>query len=308
MNINEIEGSLSSSGKPIFSNVLTVDVEDWYQGLEVIPMEEWPQFEDRIWVGLSRVLRLLEEAEAKATFFTLGYLAEEFPEVVLEIQKRGHEVGTHGYSHKLIYKQDVVEFAEELRRSIEIIEGITGTRPLGFRSPFFSITQDSLWAMDVLISEGIVYDSSIFPVWNYRYGISSYQRLPHKIGSDNGGGILEIPMSTMRCFGLNLPICGGAYFRILPYEYTKWGIHQLNKQQVPVVFYLHPWELDAEQPRLRLPKRISLTHYANLDTTEIKLKKLLNSFRFTTVRKAFPSVENLYENYYSYTRGAHVFT
>jgi len=282
-------------------NILSVDVEDWYQGLEVIPIEDWSHFENRIWMGLTRLLDLLEETKTKATFFVLGYLAEEFPEVVKEIHKRGYEIGTHGYSHKLIYKQDVEEFAKELKRSINILEEITGNRPLGFRAPFFSITQDSIWAFDVLISEGLVYDSSIFPVWNYRYGIPSYQRLPHKIQPSNGKEILEFPMSTLRHCGLNLPMCGGAYFRILPYSYTKWGISQLNKLGIPVVFYIHPWELDVEQPRIKLPKRISLTHYAYLDSTEPKLRKLLQCFQFTTMKEVFLSGDSLYENGYNYT-------
>ncbi len=289
-------------------NILSVDVEDWYQGLEVIPIENWSHFEDRIWIGLTSLLNLLEKTRTKATFFILGYLAEQFPEVVLEIQKRGHEIGTHGYSHKLIYKQDVEEFAKELKRSIEIIEEITGNRPLGFRAPFFSITQDAIWAFDALISEGIVYDSSIFPVWNYRYGIPSYQRLPHKIKSCDGKEILELPMSTLRYWGINLPMCGGAYLRILPYSYTKWGIDQLNKLGIPVIFYIHPWELDVEQPKIRLPKRISLTHYANLDSTEPKLRRLLHSFQFTTMREVFLTGEGFYENHYNYTGGTSIFT
>lgn len=276
----------------MIENILSVDVEDWYQGLEVIPIEKWSQFDDRIWIGLTKLLHLLEKTESKATFFILGYTAEQFPEVVLEINKRGHEIGTHGYSHKLIYKQDIEEFAVELKRSIEIIEEITGNTPLGFRAPFFSITQDSIWAFDVLISEGIVYDSSIFPVWNYRYGIPSYQRFPHKIKPSNGKEILEIPMSTLRHLRLNLPMCGGAYLRILPYSYTKWGFDQLNKRGIPVVFYIHPWELDPEHPRIKLPRRISLTHYANLDSTEPKLRKLLQSFQFTTMKELFLNGDN----------------
>lgn len=287
MNIDDRQKKLLRSGKPTPLNVLTVDVEDWYQGLEVIPMTDWPRLENRIWTGLAKLLRLLEEAGAKATFFILGYLAEEFPEVVLEIQNHGHEIGTHGYSHKLIYKQDMKEFARELRCSIEIIEGITGKKPLGFRAPFFSITQNSMWAIDVMVSEGIVYDSSIFPVWNYRYGIPSCQRLPHKIKSGNGKEILEIPMSTLRLLGINAPICGGAYFRILPYEYTKRGIGRLNRQGIPTVFYIHTWELDADHPRIPLPKRISVTHYANLRSAEHKLKKLLEEFEFTSMESVF---------------------
>lgn len=287
MNMDNIQENLPCFGELVSRNILTVDVEDWYQGLEVIPVKDWPRLENRIWAGLTKLLRLLEEAGAKATFFILGYLAKEFPEVVLEIQRRGHEIGTHGYSHKLIYEQGMEEFAKELRASIEIIEGITGNRPLGFRAPFFSITQDSMWAIDAMISEGIVYDSSIFPVWNYRYGIPSCQRLPHKIKSGNGKEILEIPMSTLRRFGVNIPICGGAYFRIFPYEYIRRGIRQLNRQGTPTVFYIHTWELDADHPRIPLPRRISITHYANLRSTESKLKRLLEDFDFTSIESVF---------------------
>jgi polysaccharide deacetylase family protein (PEP-CTERM system associated) len=266
------------------TNALTIDFEDWYQGLE-IPYSEWAGFEDRIVPVGQRLLRLLAEAGVRATFFVLGYIAEQHPEMIHAISDAGHEIGTHGYSHALIYTQTPETFRAELSRAIRLLEEITGQSVLSHRAPFFSITKDSLWALDILADLGIRYDSSIFPVVNYRYGIADAPRWPYQI---NAGArtLTEFPISTWQVMGRNVPIAGGAYFRIYPYAFTRQGLSAINRAGRPFVFYLHPWELDPEHPRIRLPRRVAgLTHYFNLGATEGRLRRLLHDFKFAPMRE-----------------------
>jgi polysaccharide deacetylase family protein (PEP-CTERM system associated) len=272
-------------------NVFTVDFEDWYQGLEVIPLKEWGRFESRIEKNTERILRLLEDVGVKATFFVLGYMAEKFPRLVREIAGEGHEIGTHGYSHQLVYRQSSEEFRREMIKSIEILEGIITSKITSYRAPFFSITESSLWALNILCDLGIRFDSSIFPVLNYRYGIPRAPRFPHWITTKSGSKILEFPMSTIRVLGKNVPVAGGAYFRIFPYQFIRAGIKSINRKNQPAIFYLHPWEIDPEHPKIDLPRRISLTHYYNLSGTENKLRRLLKDFQFTTLKEVLENAE-----------------
>lgn len=265
-------------------NVLTIDCEDWFHGLE-IGMEDWHKFENRIEKNLLKLLNLLDEAGTKATFFILGYVAEKFPQLIEEIARQGHEIGSHGYSHQFVYKQSPNEFRREIIKSLEILEKLSGERILSYRAPFFSITQSSLWALEILADLGILFDSSIFPVINYRYGIPQAPRFPHWIMTKNGSKILEFPISTVRILGKNIPIAGGAYFRIFPYQLIGSGIKSLNRKKQAVIFYLHPWEIDPEHPKIKLPRRISLTHYYNLSHTEAKFKNLLRDFKFIPLKK-----------------------
>lgn len=265
------------------TNALTIDFEDWYQGLE-IPHTEWGKFEDRVVPAGRRLLELLDQADVRATFFVLGYVAERHPEIVREIAAAGHEIGTHGYSHTLIYKQTPEVFRSEIERAVRSLEDNIGQRVLGHRAPFFSITRDSLWALEVLGELGIRYDSSIFPVLNYRYGIEDAPRWPYEVAA-GGRTLIEFPISTWQLLGRNLPIAGGAYFRIYPYSLTRRAFRAVNEKGYPVVFYLHPWELDADHPRIPLPRRISMTHYFNLRKTEDRLKRLLRDFSFAPMRE-----------------------
>ena len=260
------------------TKALTIDFEDWYQGLE-IPCSDWGQYEDRIDRSGRRLLEILASSETRATFFVLGYVAERHPELVREIRAAGHEIGTHGYSHTLIYRQTPALFREELTRSLRILEDLTGARVLGHRAPFFSITNDSLWALDILRDLGLRYDSSIFPVKNYRYGIEDAPRWPYSLDTD-GRPLAEFPITTWRVLGVNVPVAGGAYFRIYPYFFTKMALEAVGKGGRPLVFYLHPWEIDAEHPRIPLARRIAATHYFNLGATEGRLRRLLRDFRF----------------------------
>jgi polysaccharide deacetylase family protein (PEP-CTERM system associated) len=190
-------------------------------------------------------------------------------------------VASHGWSHRLVYKLAPEDFRAELRRSLALLRDLTGRRPVGHRAPFFSITRDSLWAFDVLREEGLRYDSSVYPVLNYRYGIPDAPRWPH----DARPGLIEFPLSTLRCFGRNLPIAGGAYFRILPYAVTRESFRAINRGGRAAVFYIHPWELDPEHPRIRLPGRIAATHYANLGASVRRLHALLRDFRFAPMEE-----------------------
>ena len=265
------------------ANALTIDFEDWYQGLE-IPMAEWPKYEDRIGMAGQRLLDLLADSGARATFFVLGYVAERHPELVREIARAGHELGTHGYSHSFIYRQTPAEFRAELGRSIEVLRALTGHEIVGHRAAYFSITRDSLWAFDVLTDLGLRYDSSIFPVLNYRYGIADAPRWPYEINA-NGRTILEFPISTWQVWGWNIPVAGGAYFRIYPYRFTRAALRSINGEGRSAVFYLHPWELDPDHPRIPLPRRVAITHYFNLKSTEPRLIRLLRDFTFVPMRE-----------------------
>jgi polysaccharide deacetylase family protein (PEP-CTERM system associated) len=259
-------------------NALTIDFEDWYQGLE-IPCSAWSGFEDRIERSGQKLLEILAEADVRATFFILGFVAERHPQLIHAIAKGGHEIGTHGYSHTLVYQQTPEEFREEMVRAIHGLEDLLGRAVHGHRAPFFSITRQSLWALDILADLNIRYDSSIFPVANYRYGIPDAPRWPYRHACGDGG-LTEFPITTLRFLGRNLPVAGGAYFRIFPYSFTRYAFRSINRQGHAAVFYLHPWEVDPEHPRIALPRRMAVTHYFNLKGTENRLKKLLRDFSF----------------------------
>ena len=263
-------------------NALTIDLEDWHQGLQV-PMSEWGRYEERVVPATERLLELLEQAGVKATFFTLGFIAEHHPQVVRRVAEGGHEVATHGYSHSLVYELDERQFREELRRSVVLLEDLSGQRVLGHRAPFFSVTRRSLWALDVLAEEGLRYDASIFPVRNWRYGIEDAPRWPYQ--PLPGSELIEFPMSTSRVRNRNVPTTGGAYFRIYPYTLSRRLMRTTNKYGYPAVFYIHPWELDPDHPRVPLPWRIGLTHYFNLRATEGRFRRLLREFAFAPMKE-----------------------
>jgi polysaccharide deacetylase family protein (PEP-CTERM system associated) len=274
-------------------HIFTVDVEDWYQGLD-FDMDEWARFTPRLETGLARLLDLLADAGARATFFVVGWQADRTPEIVREIARQGHEIACHGYTHRFVYRLTPAAFREEVRRSRDLLETLVGEPVVGFRAPFFSITSDALWALDILLEEGFRYDSSIFPVWNHRYGIPRAARQPGLITTPSGGAIFEIPLSTVRFaarglpIGLNVPVSGGAYFRLYPYGVTRALVRRLERGGDRLVFYAHPWEYDPAHPRIRLPHPISqVTHYANLAAMAARTRQLLGDFRFVAIREAF---------------------
>lgn len=277
-------------------NALTFDVEDYFQVSafdRLVPRSRWDRYETRVSESTDRVLAVLADADVRATFFVLGWVAERFPGLVRRIAAAGHELASHGYGHRLVYELTPEEFREDLRRSRAAIEACVARPVVGYRAPSYSITAKSLWALDVLIEEGFTYDASIFPIHHDRYGIPDAPRHTYQI-ERAGGTIWEIPPSTVRLFGHNLPVAGGGYFRILPYRWTRWGIDRLNRhEERPAVFYLHPWELDPEQPRVGAQGLSRFRHYRNLAQTEPRLRRLLKDFRFGPVSAALaaPSFE-----------------
>ena len=276
---------LKESTRPT-EHVFSVDVEDWYQGLE-IPLPEWGRFERRVEASMGFMLELMERYGVKATCFVLGKVAEEHPQLVQAIHAAGHEVATHGYSHEKVYDLTPQRFREELRRSIRLLEDLTGEKVVGHRAPYFTITERSLWALDVLAEEGILYDSSIHPVFNYRYGIPDAERHPAFLPLTGGGRLLEIPVSTYPAFRVNIPVGGGAYFRLYPYALTRVALGQLERKGEGLSLYMHPWEVDPDHPRIPLPARVRATHYVNLHSTTSKLSRLFQDFAFAPYREVY---------------------
>jgi polysaccharide deacetylase family protein (PEP-CTERM system associated) len=270
-------------------NALSVDVEEHFQVHafeDVVDRSAWGEYASRVVPNTRHVLCLLNECDTRATFYILGWVAERYPNLVKEIASAGHEIAIHGYAHELIYRQNPDEFAHDLQRTIEVIRSADGGTALqGYRAPSFSITRESLWALDVLQECGIRYDSSIFPLFAHdRYGISDADRFAYRVR----GGLWELPISTVRIAGRNWPVGGGGYFRLLPLWVTRWAIRRINTEGHPSVFYFHPWELDPDQPRIpNAPLLSRLRHYINLDKTEGRIRALLEEFEFAPMREVF---------------------
>jgi polysaccharide deacetylase family protein (PEP-CTERM system associated) len=261
-------------------NGLSFDIEDWFQveNLKgVISCDEWDGCELRVTQNTKKILGLLEKYQTKATFFILGWVAEKCPSLVKQIDAEGHEVASHGYGHELIYKLTPEAFCNDLQRSMEILESITGKRVFGYRAPSFSVIPETEWAIDALKDAGFRYDSSIFPTsFHNRYGFNGVSRFPFEFPN----GIVEIPLSTYRLWGTNFPLAGGAYFRVFPYFYFQVFLKRLNNKGKPTTFYMHPWELDPGQPRMKVRLDYRLRHYTNLKKAEKRLEKLLSHFKF----------------------------
>ncbi len=275
-----------TAGDAPMVHAMSVDVEDYFHvsvfdGL--VPRTSWPAMESRVAANTHRLLDLFDEFATRGTFFVLGWVAERQQDLVREIARRGHEVASHGYAHRLIYDQARSGFRQDVRRAKRVLEDACGTEVAGYRAPSYSSTPKSLWALDVLIEEGYAYDSSIFPIRHDRYGIPLSARDPYTI-ERGGGSLTEVPAATLRYLGVNLPVSGGGYFRILPYAWTRWGITRVTlAERRPIVFYLHPWEIDPDQPRLATGRLGRFRHYRNLAKTEDRLRRLMNDFRFDTV-------------------------
>ena len=264
-------------------NALTIDLEDYYHVSafrDCIAPSDWSSQPSRIERNTSLLLDLFDEAGCKATFFTLGWVAEHFPRVVRSVAERGHEVACHSLHHRIVFEMTPSEFREDTRRAKQSIEDCTGAPVSGYRAPSFSITKDSLWALEILVQLGFTYDSSIFPVKHPAYGMPSFSRDPQRFQTPSGS-IVEYPMTTLELAGRRSPFGGGAYFRLLPYRYTHWGIRFLNiHENRPVCVYLHPWELDPEQPKLAGKLSSRVRHYLGLRNTPEKLRNLIRDFAF----------------------------
>lgn len=264
-------------------NAMTVDVEDYFQVSvfdQTVSRSDWGTLESRVEANTDRLLDAFESTGVRATFFVLGWVAERFPALVRRIVASGHELASHGYSHRLIYEMTPEGFREDVRRSKGVLEMASGETVHGYRAPSFSVVAASLWALDVLVEEGFQYDASIFPIRHDRYGMPNSPRHAYRV-QRHGGVIVEAPASTVRIGALNLPVAGGGYFRILPYAWTKWGIDRVNRTECrPAIFYMHPWEVDPDQPRLPAGRLGRFRHYRNLAKTERRLSRLLADFRF----------------------------
>jgi polysaccharide deacetylase family protein (PEP-CTERM system associated) len=274
-------------------NLLTIDVEDWFHtsALErYISPESWDNMESRVVPTVRRLLEILETRQTRATFFILGWIAERYPRLVREIDALGHEICSHGYRHRLIYNLTPVQFKDYLVRSKMILEDLVGKRIQGYRATSFSVVEKTLCALDLIQEAGFSYDSSIFPISHHDiYGLSGCPRFPFRLKN----GLLEIPPSTINIMGRNLPFGGGGYFRLYPYELTKFCIRRINREGHPAMVYLHPWELDPSCPRVPgADARTRFRQYVNISKTATRLTKLLTDFHWVPVREYLQNVQN----------------
>jgi len=267
-------------------NILTIDVEAWFSDLK---FERWKNYKDQIVQNTTHILNLLKERRANATFFILGYFAEKYPELIEKIIDENHEIGTHGHTHLAITELSRDEFQEDLVKSIKILEKISKEKVWGHRAPFFTIVEDTSWAIESLKNIGLKYDSSIFPFKIYKYGVPDIPLFPYHISSKNikkddiYEEFLEFPPSVYKIpiINKNIPIAGGFYLRFFPYKLISYGIKKINKKGFPAVCYIHPWEFDLNHPRIN---SIVWYNYYRLNATEKKFKKLLRDFKFTSIR------------------------
>ncbi len=254
-------------------NAFTVDLEDWYHGVG-IPVAEWNQYEKRLMIGYTRIMSLLRKYNVKATFFVLGKVIEEFPDIIKELIEEGHEIGCHSYSHTELFYLNEKNFEKEIHDCIGLLTPF-GKNYSGFRAPYFSIDKRSWWALDILKNNNFLYDASIYPGDSKRTGVVGYRKDIHKMDS----GLWEAPVSTFKLLNFDIGL-GGAYFRILPYKLFSAKLKTINKNS-PGIFYIHPWELDEHHPYLSfLSSRRKIPHYWNLNKTEQKLDLLLQDFQF----------------------------
>ncbi|HFQ80969.1 MAG TPA: DUF3473 domain-containing protein [Desulfobacterales bacterium] len=268
------------------ANYLTIDVEDYFQVAalkEVVgPHRNWDNYPARVDNNTKTILTLLDKYNVKATFFIVGWIAERFPRLVKDIHAAGHDIGCHSYYHRLIYELTPKEFRQDTKAAKEILEQITGQPILTYRAPSYSITNNSLWALDILEELGFTHDSSIFPIRHDRYGIPDAPRFKYKIPGHN---LIEYPISTSMFIGRKIPVAGGGYFRLFPYWFTKMALKKINRRDgESFIFYIHPWEIDPGQPRLNGLSALSkFRHYNNLDQTVSRFEQLLTDFTFVPI-------------------------
>ncbi|MBC7481995.1 MAG: DUF3473 domain-containing protein [Rhizobacter sp.] len=273
--------------RPI-TNALTIDVEDYFQVSAFAPYIariDWDQRECRIERNVGRILESLASREIKATFFTLGWIAERYPQLVRRIVAEGHELASHGYGHQRVTDLSPAEFAQDISRTKAILEDLSGTAVTGYRAPSFSIGASNLWAFECLLRAGYQYSSSIYPIKHDHYGMADSPRFAYRVRE----GLLEIPITTLRLFKRNFPSSGGGYFRLLPYALSRWMLQRVNEQdRQPAIFYFHPWEIDAMQPRVGgIDAKTRFRHYVNIDRMESRLQSLLDDFKWGRMDEIF---------------------
>jgi polysaccharide deacetylase family protein (PEP-CTERM system associated) len=266
-------------------NALSIDLETWFSNNileQCIGRNQWDRQDLRVKKATRLIMKILKKHNTAATFFVLGWLAERIPDLLEEIETQGHEIASHGYSHTCLTRMTPDEFEADLVKALRISRKCISGDIIGFRAPHFTITSETMWAVDILIKHGIKYDSSVFPVgFHPDYGIEDAPLSIYQLRDD----LIEVPLSSVQIWGSKIPCAGGGYFRLYPYRLTKYLLNRCNREGRPVVFYLHPWELDPYQPRLKLPYISKLRHYNNLDKTAYRLNRLLEDFEFTTIRE-----------------------
>jgi len=271
-------------------NAMTVDVEDYFQVSAFaahIPRESWESIPCRVERNIDRILALLDEKQAKATFFTLGWIAERYPAMVRHIVSNGHELASHGWAHQRVSDQKPQEFLDDIVRSKALLEDISGQKVLGYRAPSFSIGSNTLWALDLLEEAGYRYSSSIYPIQHDHYGMPDAPRFAFY--PKNNGGLLELPVTTVRLFKRNIPAGGGGYFRLWPYPFSRWLLQRINHlEKHSAIFYFHPWEIDYEQPRQQgISAKTRFRHYFNLRHMEKRVKALTRDFSWDRMDRIF---------------------
>ncbi|MDO9094847.1 MAG: DUF3473 domain-containing protein [Rubrivivax sp.] len=273
---------------PALTNALTIDVEDYFQVSAFAPYirrDEWDARECRVERNVERILAMLAQRDTKATFFTLGWVAERYPQLVKRIVEGGHELASHGYGHERASDLSQEAFAQDVGRAKKLLEDIAGREVLGYRAPSFSIGTGNLWAFDQLARAGYTYSSSIYPIAHDHYGMPDSPRFAYRVAS----GLLEVPVTTLRMMSRNLPSSGGGYFRLLPYGISRWMIRRINTvDRESAIFYFHPWEIDSEQPRVAgIDAKTRFRHYVNIPRMEAKLQSLLADFRWGRMDQIF---------------------
>jgi polysaccharide deacetylase family protein (PEP-CTERM system associated) len=273
---------------PAITNALTIDVEDYFQVSAMAPYirrGDWDHCECRVEHNVDRILALLAKHDKRATFFTLGWIAERFPQLVRQIVAQGHELASHGYGHQRASDLSREEFRDDVVRAKRMLEDIGGVAVQGYRAPSFSIGAGNLWAFDSLLEAGYRYSSSIYPIKHDHYGMPDAPRFVHPVA----GGLIEIPVTTLCLLGRNWPSSGGGYFRLLPYALSRWMIGQVNvRDRQPAIFYFHPWEIDPGQPRVAgIDLKTRFRHYVNIDRMEGRLDRLLGDFRWDRMDNIF---------------------
>lgn len=276
-------------------NAMTIDLEEWFHVTNfegVIERSEWPSLETRVQESMPRLLDVLAEFDVKATFFSLGWVAREFPWIIRRLTELGHEVASHGDEHKLLVNQTPKQFREQLVRSKDILEQLSQQPVVGHRAPSYSLRYRTRWAVDIMIEEGFLYDSSVFPFGPRKESRLCASRVPCVLDVPGVGQLTEYPLSIEKVYGMDLPIAGGGYFRFLPLGLINQGIRQINARGHRYIMYLHPWELDPDQPRVRQASWLAkFRHYHQLHKTEDKLRNLLSEFRFGSIKEIFWSEE-----------------
>lgn len=271
-------------------NALTIDVEEYFCYAypdATLSYEHWDQMESRVVPQTLETLDILEAHDIRATFFVLGWVADREPFLTKEIRDRGHEIGSHGYSHELVYRQTPQGFRDDVQRSVDVIAEVTGETPVGYRAPSFSIVKDTIWALDILAELGFEFDASIYPIGHRHYGMPDARPHPHRLAN----GLWEFPPSTIPVAGMQLPFGGGGYLRLYPFAVTRWATHRINAADRPAVIYVHPWELDPRPPAMRLGLVHRFQHTVNLHKTRPRLLHLCSEFEFAPMSEVLARIE-----------------